>query len=233
MPGLQVVGILTHAGHAYAGPNAADGESPSEYVQRLSGEERDRMLAFAKALYETGAELPDRDRFEISIGSTPTMSAFVNKSGEGFTVTEIRPGNYIFNDAIQLALEVAKPRDCALTVMATVVSKRRDPRSHERLFIDAGRKILTSDTGYGTHGYGQLLHSPSTMAPLPHAVIDKLSEEHGWLEVPGGSTFSVGDRVRIVPNHACVVMNTQDSAYLISEEKVVREITIDARGQVR
>jgi D-serine deaminase-like pyridoxal phosphate-dependent protein len=227
--GLKIIGILTHAGHSYSGPAVA-AESPSAYVQRIAIEERDRMLALAKRLYESGIRLPSRDKFEISIGSTPTMSAFTNASIDGFSITEIRPGNYVFNDAIQVALGVARPQECALTVMATVVSKHRDRRSHERIFLDTGRKILTSDSGFRTEGYGLIVHSPTTMAPLPHAVINKLSEEHGWMEVRGGSTLSVRDTVRIIPNHACVVMNTQNVAYLVSNEKVLREIRIDARG---
>lgn len=59
------------------------------------------------------------------------------------------------------------------------------------------------------------------MRPHPHAVIDRLSEEHGWLRVPGGATFDVGDAVRIVPNHACVTVATQDHAYLVDGDEVV------------
>jgi D-serine deaminase-like pyridoxal phosphate-dependent protein len=231
LPGLHIVGILTHAGNAYAGP-ASEAEGITDYRKRIATEERDRMLEFARKIYEAGLGLPDREHFVISIGSTPTMTVFTNTEAAGFTINEIRPGNYIFNDAIQVALEVARPQDCALTVLSTVVSRHRDRRSHERLLIDAGRKVLTSDTGFETHGFGTVLHSASTMSPLPHANIHKLSEEHGWIEVSGGSTLAVGDRIRIVPNHACVVVNTQTRAFLVEGEKVVREIRIDARGMV-
>jgi len=231
LKGLRITGILTHAGHSYSGP-VNDDESAGEYVRRVGTEERDRMLVFARCLYEAGIKLPPREQFEISIGSTPTMSAFTNTVVDGFTITEVRPGNYIFNDANQVALGVARPRECALTVLTTVVSKHRDLHSHERVILDAGRKILTSDTGFDTNGYGLVVHSPTTMTPLPHAVVSKLSEEHGWMEVPGGSTLSVGDRVRIIPNHACTAVNTQNKAYLVSGDKVIREIRIDARGQV-
>lgn len=232
LKGLQITGILTHAGHSYSGP-VSDDETPREFVSRIATEERDRMLAFACRLYEARLKLPSRDEFEISIGSTPTMSVFTNTTADVFAITEIRPGNYIFNDAMQIALGVAKPQECALTVLATVVSKHRDVRSHERIFLDAGRKVLTSDTGFGTNGFGIVMHSSTTMTPLPHARVTKLSEEHGWMEVRGGSTLSIGDRVRVIPNHACVVMNTQTQAYLVSGTKVVREIQIDARGRVR
>lgn len=232
MPGLQLLGILTHAGHAYGGPGQKDASAQAS-VSRIAEEERDRMLAFASRLSGSGAVDIDRESFEISIGSTPTMSAFGNMSKDGFRITEIRPGNYIFNDAIQVALGVAPLRDCALTVYASIISKHRERHgSHERLFLDAGRKVLTSDTGFGTDGYGTILHSASTMKPLPHARISKLSEEHGWVDVPGGSTLSVGDRVRIVPNHACVVVNTQHTLHIVDGESVVDEITVDAQGCV-
>ncbi len=232
LPGLHVVGILTHAGHAYGGPSQID-SSVSASVKRIAEEERDRMLVFASSLFDAGVLEIEREHFEISIGSTPTMSVFRNVARNGLTVTEIRPGNYVFNDAIQVALEVAPLRDCALTVLTSVISRHRNPRdSHERLFLDAGRKVLTSDTGYRTNGYGIVLHSASKMHALPHARIGKLSEEHGWVDVPGGSTLAVRDRVRVVPNHACVVVNTQRSIYLVDGEQVVREISINAQGCV-
>ncbi|MGA7304254.1 MAG: alanine racemase [Rhodothermales bacterium] len=232
LPGLDLLGILTHAGHAYGAPGENDA-SPRAAVARIAAEERDRMLTFASHLFAAGAVEMDREHFEISIGSTPTMSAFKNESRDGLQITEIRPGNYIFNDAIQVALGVAPLRDCALTVLASVISKHRDRHgSHERLFLDAGRKILTSDTGFGTDGFGTILHSATTMNPLPHARINKLSEEHGWVDVPGGSTFSVGDRVRIVPNHACVVVNTQHALHIVDGETRVMQIAVDAQGCV-
>lgn len=229
MAGIQTVGILTHAGNSYAGP-ANDAETAYESVQRVAAEEQDRMIDFAKNLYEAGLNLPPRDTFDISIGSTPTMSAFSGRQSDGFRVTEIRPGNYVFNDAIQVALGVARTQDCALTVLASVVSRHRDQRSHERVFLDAGRKVFTSDTGYGTRGFGIAVHSPKTMMPLPHTALGKLSEEHGWLTVPGGATVSVGDRVRVIPNHACVTMHTQERVFLVDGEQVIDEIAIDARG---
>ena len=135
------------------------------------------------------------------------------------------------NDAQQVQLGSENLADCAMTVMATVVSRHRDERSNERLFIDAGRKVFTSDTGFNTDGYGLVLHSARTMTTLPHVHLSGLSEEHGWLRVTGGSTLAVGDRVRVVPNHVCVVMNTQNVAHIVSGEELVETIRIDARGQ--
>ena len=229
LPGLRLVGILTHAGHGYFGPG--EGETKRDALSRTAAEERDTMLRFAATLREAGIPGVDPNTFEISIGSTPTISAFENREFEGFSVTEIRPGNYVFNDAIQTSLGVARLTDCALTVLATVVSRHRDADGTERVFIDAGKKVLTSDRGFATKGHGILLFNASTMTPLPHAQIVSLSEEHGWVRIPGGATLAVGDRVRIVPNHACVVMSTVDNAWLVGGDQATEQIEVEARGQ--
>ena len=229
LPGLHLVGILTHAGHSYHGPH--EGETKEAALRRVMAEERDRMLDVAVRLHEAG--LAEPGRFEISIGSTPSMTYFENREEGGFAITEIRPGNYVFYDAMQVTLGSCTLHDCALTVLSTVISKHRDDVGRDRLFLDAGKKVFTSDTGRFTDGHGIILYNPADMVPHPHAHITGLSEEHGWVQVRGGATWAVGDRVRVVPNHACVVVNTQDRLYLVDDDEVLREWTVDARGQVR
>ena len=231
MPGLRLAGILTHAGHSYHGPH--DGETQEAALRRVSAEERDRMLEVAARWHAAGVPGVTPDTFEISIGSTPSMRYFENREHEGFSITEIRPGNYVFHDMTQVSLGVATLRECALTVLATVFSKHRDRAGRERLFLDAGRKVFTSDTGRLTEGHGVILYNPAEMVPHPHARLTGLSEEHGWVQVRGGATYSVGDRVRVVPNHACVSVNTQDVIYLVDGDEVVHEWPVDARGRVR
>ena len=232
LPVLRLVGILTHAGHGYNGPSS-DEESPEEALQRTADEERNRMLEVAHQLRKAEVAGVDPGRFEISIGSTPTMARFENRKQNGFTITEIRPGNYVFYDAMQVALGAASLDDCALTVLSTVISKRRSRSSREQLFLDAGKKIFTTDTGYKTEGYGLPLYNAQHMRRLPHARLSTLSEEHGWLNVPGGSTFGVGDRLRVVPNHACVTVNMQDCLFLVDGQDVIRQLDVEARGSVQ
>ncbi len=226
LPGLSLTGILTHAGQGYHAPE--EGETAAQALVRRSTEERDRMLHVAVRLGRAGL-IDANEPFTISIGSTPTMAAFENRSVDGFRITEIRPGNYVFNDAIQVALGAATLADCALTVLATVVSKHRDRDGSERVFIDAGKKVLTTDTGADTDGYGIVLYNASTMTRLPHARITALSEEHGWMKFHGGSTLSVGDRVRIVPNHACVVVATRSELHLVDGDEVIGSFPVEAR----
>jgi D-serine deaminase-like pyridoxal phosphate-dependent protein len=225
LPGLRYVGLLTHAGQAYHGP-ADEVETASHALDRHAEEERTRILTLAARLQAAGLR-PD----EVSIGSTPSMSRFTNAELDGLAVTEIRPGNYVFNDATQIGLTTTDIRNCALTVLATVTSLRRDRTGTERVYLDAGKKVVTSDRGFGTRGFGILLYSARTMTPLPHAEISSLSEEHAWVQVSGGSTLQVGDRVRFVPNHACVAVHTRDEMYLVDGEDVLETIAVDARGK--
>jgi D-serine deaminase-like pyridoxal phosphate-dependent protein len=223
---LRVRGLLTHAGHSYLGPQ--EGETVEESVTRVMEDERDHLLSLAGRLADAG--LLDPETAVLSLGSTPTFSRFVNRAVDGLRITEARPGNYVFHDAQQVALGTAGLESCALTCQATVISLRRDDDGTERYFIDAGKKVLTSDGGWRVSGFGTLLYSPKTMVPNPHAEIVALSEEHGWIEVPGGAVHETGDRLRIIPNHACVAVATQKRMYLVDGEDVVSEWAVGPWG---
>ena len=221
---LRLVGILTHAGHSYgvqAQIDTGQHETLADALADVANQERDHMLAAALALRDCF----DTETPEISIGSTPSMSAFENRREDGLTITEIRPGNYVFNDLIQVGLGVASPDDCALTVLATVVSSKTG-----RCLIDSGKKTLTSDTS-SFPGYGLLLADRSTMAPLDGYTIETLSEEHGWVELAAGAPqLEVGQRVCLLPNHACVVVNTQSRLYLTDGDEVVTTFEVIGRA---
>ncbi len=225
LSGLRVRGVLTHAGHAYVGPT--EGETKQAALQRVMAEERDHMLALAVRLSDAG--LLDPSEAVLSIGSTPTFSCFKNAKRGGFQITEVRPGNYVFNDAIQEALGVCSRADCSLTVLARVISIHRDDDGTDRVFVNAGKKVLTTDKGFGLTDHGIILHSPKTMKRMPHARLVALSEEHGWIAIPGGSPFDVGDHVHIVPNHACVAVATQRKLYVTDLDEVVAEWEVVAR----
>jgi D-serine deaminase-like pyridoxal phosphate-dependent protein len=108
-----------------------------------------------------------------------------------------------------------------MTVLATVVSVPAPGRA----VVDAGSKTLSSDLlRPRPDGHGLILGSRSRLRSL--------SEEHGVLSVEEGDSFRVGERVRILPNHACVVSNLHDRLYGVRAGRVETEIRVSARGRI-
>lgn len=216
LPGLKLRGLLSHAGHGY--------HASSEAALRLIAEEEvNAMTRLAAHMRKKGVAIE-----EISIGSTPTARFSVTHRGP----TELRPGNYVYFDRTQVGLGAAAVDDCALTVLSTVVAKHPG-----RIILDAGSKTLTTDAARGFSampGYGAL--SPSADAALrPHDGfhVERLSEEHATVKVaPGAPALAIGDRVRIIPNHSCVVSNMVDIVHLVDGEAVVESVPVAARGRI-
>lgn len=152
----------------------------------------------------------------ITTGGTPDMWRRPDKS----VITEYRPGTYIYMDRYQVEKGAASVDDCAATVLATVVSHPTPTRA----ILDAGSKALTSDT-LGLPDHGELVG-------VPGAHVVGLSEEHGKVELAGPGTLSVGDRVRVLPDHICPVINLFDQVYLISGDSVVDILPVAARGRL-
>jgi D-serine deaminase-like pyridoxal phosphate-dependent protein len=153
----------------------------------------------------------------ISSGGTPNIANLGKING----ATEHRAGTYVFNDRMMMACGAAALDDCALNVVATVVSRAGPDRG----ILDAGSKTLTSDTG-GLDGHGLILEHPQ-------ARIAKFAEEHGFLDLAACSERpQVGDVVRIVPNHVCVVVNMVDRLIATRGDEIVGEIPVAARGRI-
>ncbi len=229
-PALQLRGILTHAGQAYHSPR--DGETAGCALERRMKHERDVMLDFRDRLLSSGLTLsPD---FEVSVGSTPTASRFAQEDSGDRKVTELRPGNYVFTDLTQVDLGAVQLDDCALSVLATVVSTEHESDGVTRVILDAGKKVFTSDRRLGQEGYGLILEEARLderpLRPWPGAEIHALSEEHGWCRFTERAP-AVGDRVRVIPNHACVVVDTRAELVLAEDERVQAILPVDARGK--
>ncbi len=212
-PRLAFRGLLSHAGHAYGAPGP-------DAIRAIAAHERQLLARLRLACSRKGLDVP-----EISVGSTPTVL-----SHDGFEgVTEIRPGNYVFLDLTQVALGVARLAQVALSVVATVVSA-----NDRYLIADAGSKVLSSDAGaHGTSvltGYGRafgLDEEPED--PAQGLPVAKLSEEHAFIE-HGGRRLPPGSRIRIYPNHACVVANLASRLALCEGASVLRWLPVTAGG---
>jgi D-serine deaminase-like pyridoxal phosphate-dependent protein len=223
LPGLRLRGLLSHAGHSY---HAASDEELAAIARQEAG-----ILTLVRERASKAGIALD----EVSVGATPTLRFSAREKG----ITELRPGNYVYYDRTQVVLGAAALDDCALTVMATVVSK---PAS-DRIILDCGSKTLTNDQARGitkAPGYGAVLVNEGEDIPGPDSrrvdealTIERLSEEHATVRVAGGTRLEPGDRVRVLPNHSCVVSNLVDVVRLVDGDRVIDSIPVAARGRIQ
>ena len=202
---LEFAGLAFYPGHIRAHVN--------EHASQLAAIAQ--LLARARDAFER-ARLP---LDVVSAGSTPTIFRTHEIGG----VTEMRPGTYVFNDRTTVEIGACAVDDCALTVLATVVSTAVPGQA----VIDAGAKALGREPvrGNGGEGFGGLLDQPDV-------VVKSMSEEHGILDLSGTRWRPrVGDRVRVVPNHVCIVVHLADVVFGVREGAVVSSWPVAARGR--
>jgi len=154
----------------------------------------------------------------LSVGSTAGAPIMATEPG----ISELRAGVYVFNDCGQMA-RGAQLDDCALTILATVVSRPDDSTA----IVDAGTKALSGDKGIEGSRHGRVLEDAATL-------FDWANEEHGHLDL-SRTDFQprIGDRLRIVPFHACTATNMHDTLYAVRCERVEASWKIAARGRIQ
>lgn len=205
MPPLVYRGIAFYPGHI------------REHVSRqdaLLASLRDDLARIITALGDAGLSPP-----VVSGGSTPTAWRMHEVTG----VTEVRPGTYVYNDRATAELGACAWEDCALTVLATVVSTEVPGQA----VVDAGTKALgreplpaRADAGFGC------------LQDRPEVVVTRMSEEHGILDLSGSDWRPrVGEVVRIVPNHVCVVVHLNDIIHGVRGDVVETSWPVTARGR--
>jgi D-serine deaminase-like pyridoxal phosphate-dependent protein len=205
--GITIVGLLTHAGHAYAATSLEDRDA---VVEREIAD----LVATKQQCADIGVHFD-----EISVGSTPSARLEMLRDG----VTEVRPGTYVFNDTAMIALGVATQATCAARIVATVVSRP----TPERFVIDAGTKCFTSD-GVGREDWIQVVGRDDLTMQFT-------TEEHGVgsIDLDHGITLSIGDTLELIPSHICPVINLFDSAFITRSQEVIDEYVVAGRGKVR
>ena len=155
----------------------------------------------------------------VSGGSTPTLW----RTHEIRGVTEMRPGTYVYNDRTTAAIGACAWDDCALTVLATVISTAVPGQA----VIDAGTKALGREPVRGVEGegFGQLLEHPEV-------IVERMSEEHGVLDISRSHWRPhVGETVRVVPNHVCIVVHLSDIVYGMRGGVLETSWPVSARGR--
>lgn len=205
---LSFVGVSTHCGHVYAEPDA-------DKVPLYAQQELDAIHRAVDDLKTAGFAVR-----LVTSGATPTFSATVADP----YINVYHPGNYIFNDRIQMANRTAAEAACALVVYATVISR---PRA-DLLICDAGAKCLGLDQG--AHG-NSAVQGHGCVIGHPELLVTSLSEEVGKIHVSGETDVRIGDRIQIIPNHACSAANLTDH-YILADEigTVEQTVRVDIRG---
>jgi D-serine deaminase-like pyridoxal phosphate-dependent protein len=207
LAGLRLAGLLTYPGHAY------DAASSKE-IAAIADAECDTARAVSGRL----ASMVDA-RGHISGGTTPTATHY----RPGCGLTEIRAGSYVFCDRACVDAWSGEPSDCALTVLATVISVR----DKESAILDAGLKALGKDPVPRSPGLGMLKEDNS-------AVVSKLNEEHAFLDLSRSNLrLCPGDVVEVIPNSAGTVVNLFDEIHLVEDGEVADTWRIAARGRSR
>jgi len=200
--GLDVIGVFTHGGHGYHGPDA----------RAAAAEDEVRGLTEAAGSLRAAGVEPS----VVSAGSTPT--AFDSARG---AVTEERPGTYVFGDRQQVALGSIAADAPAAVIAARVVSLNTAAR---RFVIDAGAKTLTKDVPAYLAGHASI--------PELGVVVDRVSDYHGVVEVKdGGSLPEIGQVVLAVPNHICPVVDLFATFLVARDGAIIDTWRVDARGR--
>lgn len=204
MPGLEPAGIFTYEGHA--------APLPPEERAAVCAEAAATMRQYAVAMRNMGVPME-----EISMGSTPGARYTAQQEG----VTELRPGTYVFYDAMQVDWG-ASIEDCALTVLTTVIS-RPEPTV---AILDAGTKALSGDRKMAGSKHGLLLEDIA-------AIFDWANEEHGHVDLSHTTLRpKVGDKLRVIPFHVCTCVNMHDKMYGVRGENVEALWQIAGRGKL-
>jgi D-serine deaminase-like pyridoxal phosphate-dependent protein len=191
---LALQGILAHAGHTYQAGSPAG-------VRKTYVESVERMNALRQQLRQAGI------RLEVSVGDTPGCSLVDDLRA----VDEIRPGNFVFYDAMQLQIGACTPDEVAVAVACPLVAKH--PERGEAVIYGGAihlSKEFIEVGGERCYGLVALPDETRGWGPvIPGATVTALSQEHGVVRLPTDalSKLRPGDLLMVIPVHSCLAVD--------------------------
>jgi D-serine deaminase-like pyridoxal phosphate-dependent protein len=208
---LEITGIYTFRGPILNG-------NPTLNFIDAGIEEGQMMVTLADELRNIGLSIKD-----VSVGSTSTSASAATVPG----VTEIRPGTYVFYDAMQEKYGCCTEEECAATVKVTIISKP----TKNRAIIDGGSKTFATDVQPNQppiflKGFGKVVGHPNI-------TLERVTEEHGMLHIEGDSSIKIGDTLEIIPNHICSTINLHNFVFMKDEDGEFKHYEILARGKLQ
>ncbi|RDW21495.1 amino acid aldolase [Oceanobacillus arenosus] len=208
---LEISGIYTFRGPVLNG-------SPTLNFVEAGIEEGEMMVKLADQLRKAGLSIDD-----VSVGSTSTSASAATVPG----VTEIRPGTYVFYDAMQEKYGCCTEEECAAVVKVTVISRP----TKNRAIIDGGSKTFATDVQPNQapiylKGFGKVVGHPNI-------ILERLTEEHGMLHIEGDSPIEVGDTLEIIPNHICTTINLHNFIFMKEKDNTFERYEVLARGKLQ
>lgn len=215
IPGVKVVGVMTHEGTVYGAPDKVSMIAAAKKVSEM-------MVETSQAINSAGVEIS-----RVSMGSSASARVAATVTG----VNQIRPGIFAFNDLGQIALGNATLQSCAVRILSTVVSR---PTSTTAV-IDAGSKSLSADLLPAKEhrdeypGHGLIIGKTGW-------IIERLSEEHGMLKWMGDgepSSLDIGEQIQIIPNHVCTTFSSLNESVVVSNGEVINRWRTFAPGASR
>ena len=190
--GMQLAGVMTHAGSSYELSDLAA-------LQAMAEQERATCVAAAEKIRAAGLPCP-----QVSVGSTPTALSALSLEG----VTEVRAGVYVFFDLVMLNVGVCQPEELALSVLTTVIGHQVDKGW---VITDSGWMAMSRDRGtqrqHHDFAFGQVCTEAGDW--IEAGLLGSVNQEHGIVTFEDDqgldlvTRFPIGSRLRILPNHAC------------------------------
>ncbi|NHJ32104.1 MAG: alanine racemase [Asgard group archaeon] len=205
---LNFVGFLTHSGHSYYTKDKCE-------IEEVYADTVLKLKDIQERLFLQG--FPS---IKLSIGDTPTCSVISDFS----EVDEIRPGNFVFYDVMQLELGTCDESEIAVALACPVVARHED---RNEIILYGGAIHLSKDIIYRedkTYSYGlvALPEGKGWGKSLKDTFVKSISQEHGIIKTTSDilEKIKIGDIMYILPIHSCLTANAMKKYFTLDGKEL-------------